>query len=324
MSSNESRIVLDVSNQSSSLIRVTQETPHRSRPKLNTRLIPPRFPSPEVGPGLISPVRPILPPPFSPSRGALQASQNEGLISPNVSVIQCPLGCSVSYHSIPENLNLLVPSTPQIVASSPVELSPEVDEMADHNSEHNVLENDVNSEVERQSQTLRRKRECIVDMMTELTEDDIDAVSLLTVENDLNKIQDKKDQFKVEVRNFLEEYNEQLDTQTVTSWNNSINTLSNDVKTHARKIRTKVHSLLPLVVPLTAYEKAQLDLQEQQIALMQQQDNLVKDNGTNSHAAKVFALAKRKHDSFMTYFSSIQLVTLVTMKKLKITKYAIL
>ena len=214
MSSDESRIVLDVSNKSSSLIRVTQETPHRSRPKLNTRLIPPRFPSPEVGPGLISPVRPILPPPFSPSRGALQASQNEGLISPNVSVIQCPLGCSVSYHSIPENLNLLVPSTPQIVASSPVELSPEVDEMADHNSEHNVLENDVNSEVERQSQTLRRKRECIVDMMTELTEDDIDAISLLTVESDLKNIQDKKDEFKVEVRNFLEDYNEHLDAPT--------------------------------------------------------------------------------------------------------------
>ena len=172
---------------------MTQETPRRSKPKLNTRLIPPRFPSPEVGPGLISPNHPTLPPPFSPSRSVLQVSQNEGLISPNVSVIQCPLGCSVSYHSIPENLNLLVPSTPQIVASSPVELSPEVNEMADHNSEDNILENDVNLEVERQSRNLRRKRECIVDLMTELTEDDIDAISLLTVENDLNEIKDKKE-----------------------------------------------------------------------------------------------------------------------------------
>ena len=58
---------------------------------------------------------------------------------------------------------------------------------------------------------------------------------------------------------------------------------------------------------------------------MQQQVNLVNGNNSKtSHAAKVLALAKRKHDSFMTYFSSIQLVTLVTMKKLKITKYAIL
>ena len=110
MSSDESRIVLDVSNQSSSLIRVTQETPRRLRPKLNSRLIPPRFPSPEVGPGLISPNRPTLPPPFSPSRSVLQVSQNEGLISPNISVIQCPLGCSVSYHSIPENLGFLIPN----------------------------------------------------------------------------------------------------------------------------------------------------------------------------------------------------------------------
>ena len=37
-----------------------------------------------------------------------------------------------------------------------------------------------------------------VQLMTELTEDDIDAVSLLTVENGLNKIQDKKWKWKFE------------------------------------------------------------------------------------------------------------------------------
>ena len=87
--------------------------------------------------------------------------------------------------------------------------------------------------------------------MTELTEDDIDAVSLLTVENGLNKIQDKKWKWKFE---FFGKLQWTLGcTDTVTSWNNSINTLCNYVKTHARKIRAKVHSLLPRVVPLTAW-----------------------------------------------------------------------
>ena len=48
--------------------------------------------------------------------------------------------------------------------------------------------------------------------MDDLGEEDVDPARVPTVERDLDRILDKRDDFRSEVRNFLEDYSDHLET----------------------------------------------------------------------------------------------------------------
>ena len=89
---------------------------------------------------------------------------------------------------------------------------------------------------------------CIIE---DLEENDIDAARVPTVERDLDRILEKRDEFRTEVRNFIEDFNDTLDSSAQSTWRDCIKTMNSEVKAHAKRIRAKVHQVCPPLQPLT-------------------------------------------------------------------------
>ena len=128
---------------------------------------------------------------------------------------------------------------------------------------------DVTEVMDRLSRDLRRKQQSVQDAIEELTEDDVDTVSVYTVDRDLDRILQKRDDFRNGVRDFLEDYNEHLEIAAQNTWKAAISTLNTEVKNHAKNIRTKAHSICPPSKPMSEFERAQLDIQQRQLDIMQ-------------------------------------------------------
>ena len=73
--------------------------------------------------------------------------------------------------------------------------------------------------------------------MDDLTEDDIDAARVSTVDRDLDRILEKRHEFRSGVREYLEEYNAHLEASAQIAWKDSIINMNTIVKAHAKKIR---------------------------------------------------------------------------------------
>ena len=87
--------------------------------------------------------------------------------------------------------------------------------------------------------------------MDDLTEDDIDAARVSTVDRDLDRILEKRHEFRSGVREYLEEFNAHLEISAQNTWKDSIINMNTIVKAHAKKIRAKVHLVSP---PLHKYK----------------------------------------------------------------------
>ena len=149
----------------------------------------------------------------------------------------------------------------------------------------------ITAAMELVSRDLRRKQQGVQDDIEEFTEDDIDLARIPTVERDLDRILEKRNEFRNGVRDFLEDYGEHIETSAQATWRNSITALNAAVKTHAKKIKAKVHEICP-PKPLTQFEEAQLDLQARQLALLEA--NASKEHDTSvlkKQAEKLRALA---------------------------------
>ena len=155
--------------------------------------------------------------------------------------------------------------------------------------------------MEAATRELRRKLQLVKNHISDLVEEDVDSIRIQTVDRDLEKIQEERDNYRSSVEDLLEDFAEELDTAARTTWHDSIASLNRDVKEHARKIRTKVNEVFPPMRPLTEFEKAQLEIQMQQLQLMQSSASRDSDSRTlreSSEKTKTLALAKKKFDAF--------------------------
>ena len=155
--------------------------------------------------------------------------------------------------------------------------------------------------MENLSRELRKNLQLVKHHISDFEEDDVDEIRVPTVERDLKEIQEEKDNFRSSVEDFLEDYNDQLDTPAQATWRNSVTVLNQEVKAHAKKIRAKVYQVCPPIKPLTMFEKAQLEIQTKQLDLMQAKASKEHDDSTlhsSAQKSRVLALAKRKYDAF--------------------------
>ena len=132
-----------------------------------------------------------------------------------------------------------------------------------------------------------------------------------TVENDLMQIRKERDDYRSSVDDFLDSYSDQLDQAAKTSWSDAVKTLNKEVKDHAKTIRAKVLEVCPPPPPqsMSAYEKAQLELHQKQIDLLEAQAGRAHDSATLSSSAnksRTLALAKKKYDAFLENSSALQ------------------
>ena len=127
---------------------------------------------------------------------------------------------------------------------------------------------DITVTMDTLSKDLQRKQLAVQDAMEELTEEDVDNVTVHTVERDLDRILERRDEFRNAVRDMLIDYGDHLEVPAQTTWKTAIASLNSEVKRHAKKIRTKAHSVLPPSSAMTEFERAQLDLQQKQLDLM--------------------------------------------------------
>ena len=166
----------------------------------------------------------------------------------------------------------------------------------------NMAEGDDTMEMDRTSKELRRKQQIVRDYIGDFEEDDVELMRVPTVERDLDRILEKRDDFRSCVREFLEDYSEQLDTSAQNTWKDCITNINNEVKVHAKKIRAKVHEVCPPAIPLTEFEKQQLEIQMKQLALLEANASKQHDSSalhSQAEKAKVLALAKKKYDAFL-------------------------
>ena len=128
---------------------------------------------------------------------------------------------------------------------------------------------DITASIDRISRDLRRKQQSVKDSIEYLNVEDIIVSRVPIVERDLDRILEKRDEFRNSVRDFLEDHGEHLETTAQTTWRTSITSLNNEVKSHARQIRNKVAEVCPPIRPLSEFEKAQLEIQMKQLNLME-------------------------------------------------------
>ena len=147
-------------------------------------------------------------------------------------------------HQLGDKLSVssIEPDLASITAQTDVQISSEV-RMSLLGS---VLE--VTASMDRISRDLRRKQQEVKDYMDDLTEDDNDAARVSTVERDLARSLEKRHEFMSGVREYLEEYNAHLEASAQNAWQDSIININTFVKAHAKKIRTKVQQVSPLLV----------------------------------------------------------------------------
>ena len=87
--------------------------------------------------------------------------------------------------------------------------------------------------------------------MEELLEEDIDNTTVHNVERDLDRILEKRDEFRNKVREFLLDYSDNLDPPAQNTWKSAIANLNSEVKNHAKKIRAKAYAVLPPSQPMS-------------------------------------------------------------------------
>ena len=98
-----------------------------------------------------------------------------------------------------------------------------------------------------------------------------------------------------------EDYSDHLETPAQTTWRDSIATINNEVKVHAKKIRARVHAVCPPPRALTEFEKQQLEIQMRQLAIMEAKAEKERDSSaiqSQAEKLKVLALAKKKFDAY--------------------------
>ena len=118
--------------------------------------------------------------------------------------------------------------------------------------------------------TLRAMETKVRDMCEELDPDLIDEFSALSMDNELQKINEAKDKYRDAVRNFLTDFSgEVVDTER-DAWNAEVKSLVDDVKKKRFSVLSKVNQLLPRPAPMSEFEKASIALQEKQFNLQQQ------------------------------------------------------
>ena len=107
----------------------------------------------------------------------------------------------------------------------------------------------------------------------------------------------------------------------------TVTAINLEVKAHAKKIRAKVQQVCPPMRPLSVFEQAQLDIQMKQLALMEAKASKDHDSSTlhsSAEKARVWALAKKRHDAFFEDSSALTdisskypAITLTDAEKLK-------
>ena len=141
------------------------------------------------------------------------------------------MSCGHRLQLVSTSVFSIEPDLPSITAQTDVQISSEV--------RMSLLGSgkEVTASMDRISRDLRRKQQEVKDDMDDLTEDDIDAARVSTVDRDLDRILEKRHEFRSGVREYLEEYNAHLEASAQIAWKDSIINMNTIVKAHAKKIR---------------------------------------------------------------------------------------
>ena len=128
-----------------------------------------------------------------------------------------------------------------------------------------------------------------------LDPDDIDSTILHTVPGELDSIRDLLTNFMVDIRNFLEIYDDELDATIIASWQEESKKAKKLVMDHKKLIWAKYNTLNP-AQPLSYFEQQSLTNQNKQLSLQEQ--NVDKTVGVEQ--TKILGIAQVKYDALVT------------------------
>ena len=106
------------------------------------------------------------------------------------------------------------------------ELSSATTTLQNSNMSGNNSNPDITVTMDTLSRDLQRKQLAVQDAMEELTEEDVDNVTVHTVERDLDRILERRDEFRNAVRDMLIDYGDHLEVPAQTTWKTAIASLN--------------------------------------------------------------------------------------------------
>ena len=101
-----------------------------------------------------------------------------------------------------------------------------------------------------------------------LDADEIDSSYLHTIPEELDGIRNLLTDFMVQIRNFVEEYSQELDPSVVSSWEEESKKAKKQVLDHKKLVWAKYNQINP-VKPLSYYEQQSLNNQAKQLTLQE-------------------------------------------------------
>ena len=109
------------------------------------------------------------------------------------------------------------------------------------------------------------------DMCSDLDPDLITVGSAPSMKEELQAINDARNEYRSAVRKFMKDYSSSLLSSEKAQWEADMQSVMSLVNQHKFKVMEKVNQVVPAPAQMTEFERATIELQREQIAIQRQE-----------------------------------------------------